>query len=159
MAEETCKKCGCTHNNPCYHPKHGFCWWADSAHTICSHCADEEIKTSKLTQHRVNDIPDWEPYFGIYVGKDLDTHGKRLLFKDLVPGELVLADYSTESKTMYHVCKIVGFCECLDGKIAELDDGFVTPSLGLPNCSEEQINGNDKIHWLYEIPKTFNEIE
>ena len=61
MAKEKCRKCGCTYNNPCYHPKYGFCWWEDSKHTICSHCADKEIKNSKLTQHRVNDIPDWQP--------------------------------------------------------------------------------------------------
>ena len=58
---ERCRHCGCTHNNPCYHPNYGFCWWEDSKHTICSHCADKEIKNSKLTQHRVNDIPDWQP--------------------------------------------------------------------------------------------------
>jgi len=51
---------GCTYNNPCYHPKYGFCWWEDSKHTICSHCAKKEIKNSKHTQHRVNDIPDWQ---------------------------------------------------------------------------------------------------
>ena len=61
MAKDTCKKCGCTWNNPCYHPKYGFCWWVNAKHTLCSHCADKEIKTSKLTQHRVNDIPDWQP--------------------------------------------------------------------------------------------------
>ena len=32
---ERCRHCGCTHNNPCYHPKYGFCWWEDSKHTIC----------------------------------------------------------------------------------------------------------------------------
>ena len=57
---EQCRQCGCTNNNPCYHPKYGFCWWKDSKHTICSHCAKKKIKNSKLTQHRVNDIPDWQ---------------------------------------------------------------------------------------------------
>lgn len=61
ITKEICRKCGCTNNNPCYHPKYGFCWWEDSKHTICSHCAKKEIKNSKHTQHRVNDIPDWQP--------------------------------------------------------------------------------------------------
>ena len=32
-----------------------------SKHTICSHCAKKEIKIGKHTQHRINDIPDWQP--------------------------------------------------------------------------------------------------
>ena len=58
---EKCKNCGCSDNNPCFHPRVGFCWWVDTAHTLCSHCACKGIKNSDLTQHCVNDIPDWEP--------------------------------------------------------------------------------------------------
>lgn len=50
-----CKVCGCTDTNPCYNPKFGFCWWHDEKHTVCSHCADAEIRESPSTVHRVND--------------------------------------------------------------------------------------------------------
>lgn len=62
-----CRVCGCTFNNPCYHPDHGFCWWADEEETICSHCAFEEIANDPQTVHCVNtkepkkiDIPGYE---------------------------------------------------------------------------------------------------
>lgn len=49
-----CRVCGCTNDNPCFHPDHGFCWWADEAETICSHCACEEIANDPETVHCVN---------------------------------------------------------------------------------------------------------
>lgn len=49
-----CSVCGCTMNDPCYHPEHGFCWWADDEQTICSHCADEAIANDPRTVHCVN---------------------------------------------------------------------------------------------------------
>ncbi len=56
-----CKICGCTYNNPCWHPKYGFCSWADESETICSHCALPELKHDSRTVHKVNDIPDFVP--------------------------------------------------------------------------------------------------
>ena len=52
-----CRICGCTFSNPCYHPVHGYCWWADDARTICSHCADPEIAGDARTVHCVNSKP------------------------------------------------------------------------------------------------------
>lgn len=49
-----CRTCGCTENDPCHHPDHGTCWWADESETICSHCADPEISNSPQTQHCIN---------------------------------------------------------------------------------------------------------
>ncbi len=49
-----CRVCGCTENNPCFHPDYGTCWWADDEHTICSHCADSKIKDDPATEHCVN---------------------------------------------------------------------------------------------------------
>ena len=49
-----CKVCGCTDNDPCYHPDWGCCWWADETHELCSHCADEEIANDPCTQHCIN---------------------------------------------------------------------------------------------------------
>ena len=59
-----CCVCGCTMENPCYHPEHGNCWWDDSSHTICSHCAETlvdgkkvfpSIKDDPETEHCIND--------------------------------------------------------------------------------------------------------
>ena len=59
-----CCVCGCTMENPCYHPEHGNCWWDDSSHTICSHCAETLIDGKKVfpsikddpeTEHCIND--------------------------------------------------------------------------------------------------------
>ena len=49
-----CKVCGCTDDNPCYHPEHGFCWWVDDTHELCSHCADKSIAEDPDTQHCIN---------------------------------------------------------------------------------------------------------
>lgn len=49
-----CKVCGCTDDNPCYHPEHGFCWWVDDTHELCSHCADKSIAEDRETQHCIN---------------------------------------------------------------------------------------------------------
>ena len=49
-----CRVCGCTDNNPCYNSDHGNCWWADEEHTICSHCADDDIKKHPGTVHCIN---------------------------------------------------------------------------------------------------------
>ena len=49
-----CKVCGCTENDPCYHPDWGCCWWADETHELCSHCADAEIANDPCTQHCIN---------------------------------------------------------------------------------------------------------
>lgn len=49
-----CRICGCTEDDPCYNPIHGYCWWADSTRTICSHCADSSIADDPHTVHCVN---------------------------------------------------------------------------------------------------------
>lgn len=49
-----CRVCGCTENDPCYHPDHGTCWWDDEEHTICSHCADPHITDDSGTEHCIN---------------------------------------------------------------------------------------------------------
>lgn len=35
--KQTCRICGCTDYNACYHPEYGNCWW--KAKNLCSHCA------------------------------------------------------------------------------------------------------------------------
>lgn len=47
-----CRKCGCTWDNPCYHPDYDYCWWVDDTATLCSHCADPDIE--KESEHCVN---------------------------------------------------------------------------------------------------------
>lgn len=49
-----CRECGCTWNNPCYHPDYGMCSWFDDSETLCSHCADQDIRNSPETEHCVN---------------------------------------------------------------------------------------------------------
>ena len=58
-----CRVCGCTQYNPCYHPEHGNCFWADDTFTLCSHCASVEegglgIKDDPRTKHCINDSGD-----------------------------------------------------------------------------------------------------
>lgn len=49
-----CKICGCTADNPCWNPVHGYCWWADEEQTLCSHCAEDLIKDDPDTVHCIN---------------------------------------------------------------------------------------------------------
>lgn len=45
----TCRVCGCTENDACYHPKGGSCWWVEA--DLCSHCKHwpgEGVRYSKL---------------------------------------------------------------------------------------------------------------
>ena len=49
-----CRICGCTENDPCLNPGVGTCWWADEEHTLCSHCANPDIKDDPKTIHCVN---------------------------------------------------------------------------------------------------------
>lgn len=51
-----CKVCGCTDNDPCFHPDYGMCWWVDETHELCSHCADPEIAESPEVQHCYNTL-------------------------------------------------------------------------------------------------------
>ena len=53
-----CRVCGCTEDNPCFNPKHGYCSWVDSTMTLCSHCANKEIADDPETIHCVNDNDD-----------------------------------------------------------------------------------------------------
>ena len=50
--------CGCSDEDPCYNPSHGFCWWVDETHELCSHCAEEEIADDPETIHRFNTLID-----------------------------------------------------------------------------------------------------
>lgn len=45
-----CKKCGCTENDPCYHPEFGTCWWENEDMELCSHCANSEISDDLQTK-------------------------------------------------------------------------------------------------------------
>ena len=38
-----CCICGCTDEYACFNPDYGSCWWVDRKHTLCSHCAIEDI--------------------------------------------------------------------------------------------------------------------
>lgn len=54
-----CRVCGCTQNNPCYHPHHSYCHWVEP--DLCSHCASKQeggfgIKDDPRTEHCVSDL-------------------------------------------------------------------------------------------------------
>ena len=54
-----CRVCGCSLENPCYHPDNGFCHWV--APSLCSHCASVKeggygIKDNPETHHCINDL-------------------------------------------------------------------------------------------------------
>ena len=54
-----CRVCGCTWNNPCSHPDHGYCHWVEPS--LCSHCASVKegglgIQDDPKTEHCVNDV-------------------------------------------------------------------------------------------------------
>lgn len=53
-----CRVCGCTDDNPCYHPDLGNCYWVDDEHTLCSHCAQEDVRDDPDTVHCYNDQSD-----------------------------------------------------------------------------------------------------
>ena len=53
-----CSVCGCSEENPCFHPIHGHCWWVTPS--LCSHCASVEagglgIADDITTEHCVHD--------------------------------------------------------------------------------------------------------
>lgn len=60
-----CKVCGCTENDPCFHPDWGMCSWVDDTHELCSHCADSEIYNDPQTFHCVNSSAP-----GLYIEED-----------------------------------------------------------------------------------------
>ena len=56
-----CRICGCSLENPCYHPGHGYCSWVEPS--LCSHCASVcegvyGIKDDPQTEHCVKDLSD-----------------------------------------------------------------------------------------------------
>ena len=55
-----CKICGCTNSRACYHPEHGFCWWVDDTHELCSHCADKKIADDPRTERPEKDLFEYE---------------------------------------------------------------------------------------------------
>lgn len=54
-----CRVCGCTMENPCYTPDHGYCWWVEPS--LCSHCAElcddpsEDPRNHPQLEHCIND--------------------------------------------------------------------------------------------------------
>lgn len=80
-----CKICGCTEKDPCFHPDWGMCWWVNTTHDLCSHCADPDIANDPETTHRVNstgmsgDCSDLseEPVPGLYVEETVCPYPER----------------------------------------------------------------------------------
>ena len=41
-----CRICGCTQENPCYHPEHGLCWWVEDDPRV-QHCINDKSNAFK----------------------------------------------------------------------------------------------------------------
>lgn len=90
-----CMKCGCAWNNPCYHPDYGTCSWDNESETLCSHCADPDIKNSSETLHCIN------------------TAGKYFCYKT--------TDYVTKTSMDKELCR---FAESVSNSIVENLEAF-----------------------------------
>ena len=62
MKQSFCRACGCTWDNPCWHPDYGNCWWTDETETLCSHCSEENIKDDPATEHCILDGEEYTSF-------------------------------------------------------------------------------------------------
>ena len=88
---------------------------------------------------------------GLYLGAEVDKFGKRLFFKDLLPGKFFILNESTDSLIVYKLCQIVEiYKDCAyfsDGTNVSVNDGA--------SVSQKFVDGNDSYNWIYDIsPET-----
>lgn len=88
---------------------------------------------------------------GLYLGVEVDKLGKRLFFKDLLPGKFFILNESTDSLIVYKLCQIVEiYKDCAsfsDGTNVSVNDGA--------SVIQQFVDGNDSNNWIYDIsPET-----
>lgn len=88
---------------------------------------------------------------GLYLGVEVDKLGKRLFFKDLLPGKFFIHNESTDSLIVYKLCQIVEiYKDCAyfsDGTKVSVNDGA--------SVSQQFVDGNNSYDWIYDIsPET-----
>lgn len=88
---------------------------------------------------------------GLYLGVEVDKLGKRLFFKDLLPGKFFILNQSTDSLIIYKLCQIVQINKdhayFSDGTKLSVNDGA--------SVSQQFVDGNKSHNWIYDIsPET-----
>lgn len=84
---------------------------------------------------------------GLYLGVEVDKLGKRLFFKDLLPGKFFILNQSTDSLIVYKLCQIVKINKdhayFSDGTKLSVNDGA--------SVSQQFVDGNRSNDWIYDI--------
>lgn len=88
---------------------------------------------------------------GLYLGVEVDKVGKRLFFKDLLPGKFFILNKSTDSLIVYKLCQIVQ----INKDHAYFSDGTkLSVNIGA-SVSQLFVDGNNSNDWIYDIsPET-----
>lgn len=84
---------------------------------------------------------------GLYLGVEVDKLGKRLFFKDLLPGKFFILDESTDSLIVYKLCQIVQ----INKDHAYFSDGTNLSVNNGASVSQQFIDGNNSNDWIYDI--------
>lgn len=92
-------------------------------------------------------IPEEQLPDGLNVGDEIVNLGKRLFFKDLFVGKYFILNVSTESMTIYELCKVVR----INGDHAYFSDGSKTSVSNGASVSQLFVDGSDEYNWIYDI--------
>lgn len=88
---------------------------------------------------------------GLYLGVEVDKLGKRLFFKDLLPGKFFIHNESTDSLIVYKLCQIVQ----INKDHAYFSDGTKLSVNNGASVCQQIIDGNKSNAWIYDIsPET-----
>lgn len=88
---------------------------------------------------------------GLYLGVEVDKIGKRLFFKDLLPGKFFILNQSTDSLIIYKLCQIVQ----INKDHAYFSDGTKVSVNNGASVSQQFVDGNRSNDWIYDIsPET-----
>ena len=84
---------------------------------------------------------------GLYLGVEVDKWGKRLFFKDLLPGKFFILNESTDSLIVYKLCQIVQ----INKDHAYFSDGTNLSVNNGASVSQLFVDGNNSNDWIYDI--------
>lgn len=84
---------------------------------------------------------------GLYLGVEVDKLGKRLFFKDLLPGKFFILNKSTDSLIVYELCQIVQ----INKDHAYFSDGTNLSVNHGASVSQQFVDGNNSNDWIYDI--------
>ncbi len=88
---------------------------------------------------------------GLYLGDEVNKIGKRLFFKDLLPGKFFILNQSTDSLIIYKLCQIVE----INKDHAYFSDGTKVSANNGASVSQQFVDGNRSNDWIYDIsPET-----